>query len=321
MQAAARTSGCPDASTAALAASPKRHHMLGPFALVVGVVASIVMCIQNAGSLLGFGWELIHGAGPAAVIAFAPLGLGLGILWGGFRYLHRSSHRHASMLFTALALSTVLLYELLLPTPLRSWGTERAMQAAEVRNIRDEVLLSKRGNPIGVRLTYDVALPRAVVCHVQASGLHPSDGDHSLPNQFDFYHHTESIEPSPSSKDGFYREFKKGNVYRFTEALVPGFLKYDETTQAPCLNVTPYWEFSDADVIAAVKTRGKMQYRTSIALSSLDVPIRVSQYDYLTSHEYDLEAMYETVVKEGHKRCAGSPGRDVQRPALRVLPE
>ena len=40
-----------------------------------------------------------------------------------------------------------------------------------------------------------------------------------------------------------------------------------------------------------------------IALSSLDVPIRVSHDDYLTSHEYDLEAMYETVVKEGHKRC------------------
>jgi hypothetical protein len=69
--------------------------MLAPFALVVGVVASIVLCIQNAGSLLGFGWALIHGAGPAAVIAFAPLGLGLGILWGGFRYLHRSNHRHS----------------------------------------------------------------------------------------------------------------------------------------------------------------------------------------------------------------------------------
>jgi hypothetical protein len=195
------------------------------------------------------------------------------------------------------------------------------MQAADVRNIRDDALLSKRGNPIGVRLTYDVAFPQAVVCNVHAAGLHPSDGDHSLPNPFDFHHHAESIEPSPSSKDGFYREFKKGNVYRFTEALVPGFLKYDETTQAPCLNVTPYWEFSDADVIAAVTTRKKMRYRTSIALSSLDVPIRVSHHDYLTSHEYDLEAMYETVVKEGHERCAGSPGRDVRPPAFRVLPE
>ena len=277
--------------------------MLGPFALVVGVVASIVMCIQNAGSLLGFGWALIHGAGPAAVIAFAPLGLGLGILWGGFRYLHRSNHRHASTMFTALALSTVLLYEVLLPTPLKSWGSERAMRAADVRNIRDEVLLSARGNPIGVRLTYDVAFPQTVVCHVAAAGLFPRGGDTSLPTHFEFRGRTESIEPSPSSSDGFYSEFKKGNVYRFTETLVPGFLKYDEKTQAPCLNITPYWEFSDADVMAAVTKRRKTQYRTSIALS--DVSMSVSRRDYLTSHDYSLEAMYETVVKEGHKRCAG----------------
>ena len=277
--------------------------MLGPFALVVGVVASIVLCIQNAGSLLGFGWGLIHGAGPAALIAFAPLGLGLGTLWGGFRYLHGSNHRHASTMFSALALSTVLLYEVVLPTPLKSWGSERAMRAADVRNIRDEVLLSARGNPIGVRLTYDVAFPQTIVCHVEASGLFPRDGDTSLPTHFDFHGRTESIEPSPSSSDGFYSEFKKGNVYRFTVALVPGFLKYDEKTQAPCLNVTPYWEFSDADVMAAVTKRRTMQYRTSIALS--DGSIRVSSRDYLTSHDYSLEAMYETVVKEGHKRCVG----------------
>jgi hypothetical protein len=53
-----------------------------------------------------------------------------------------------------------------------------------------------------------------------------------------------------------------------------------------------------------VKTRGKTQYRTAIALSSHDGSTRVSHHEYLTSHEYDVEAMYETVVKEGHKRCA-----------------
>ena len=54
MQGTARISGFPNASTAALTASPNRHHMLAPFALVVGVVVSIVLCIQNAGPY----WDL-----------------------------------------------------------------------------------------------------------------------------------------------------------------------------------------------------------------------------------------------------------------------
>jgi hypothetical protein len=91
----------------------------GRFALVVALLATAVMCAQNAGSGLAFGWTLIHGAGPVAVIAFWPLGIGLGTLWGAFRYSGRSNHRYASALFTGLAVAILLLYEMVLPdTPL-----------------------------------------------------------------------------------------------------------------------------------------------------------------------------------------------------------
>ena len=63
------------------------------------------MCVQNAGSALGFGWALIHGAGPAAVAAFWPLAIGLATLWSAFWYFNRSKYRHASVLFTGLAVA------------------------------------------------------------------------------------------------------------------------------------------------------------------------------------------------------------------------
>ena len=125
------------------------------------------MCVQNAGSALGFGWALIHGAGPAAMIAFLPLGIGLGTLWVAFWYLNRSNHRHASALFAGIAVAMLVGYEMVLPaTPLTSWRSERAMKAAVVEYIRDEPLLSAKGNPIGIRVTYEVIFPHAVAANV-----------------------------------------------------------------------------------------------------------------------------------------------------------
>ena len=49
--------------------SVDRHSPSGSFRLIVALVATGAMCVQNAGSALAFGWALIHGAGPAAVAA------------------------------------------------------------------------------------------------------------------------------------------------------------------------------------------------------------------------------------------------------------
>ena len=39
------------------------------------------------------------------------------------------------------------------------------------------------------------------------------------------------------------------------------------------------------------------------ALTSDEVPIAVDHGSSVTSHEYDLQAMYQTIVTEGHQRC------------------
>lgn len=281
--------------------------MRGRSALVVALFATVAIFIQNGGSALAFGWALIHGAGPSAVLAFLPLGIGLGVLWGGFRYLSRKNSRHASGLFTVYALAMLLLNEALLPsTPLKTWKSERGMQQADVRNIRDEIVLSAKGNPIGIKITYEVMFPQTVVCNVHASALGVVGGEAPsyLSYNLDLHRrHQESINPAPSS-EGLYNEFRKGSAYRFSETRVPGFLEYDDKTQLPCLRIPPYSDLSEADILSAVKRRGNVRYHLEIMLTSDYVPVAITRASYVTSREYDLEAMYQTIVTEGHQRCS-----------------
>jgi hypothetical protein len=273
----------------------------GRFAPIVALVATGAICVQNAGSTLGFGWALIHGAGPAAVVAFWPLAIGLAMLWSAFWYLNRSKHRHAPALFTGLAVAMLVVYEMVLPaTPLTSWRSEHAMKAAVVQNIHDEPLLSAKGNPIGIRATYEVIFPHAVVANVHL-GLTRVQGE-VLPymQSKEFGRQRKTIDPEPSAKD-LYNVFERKRIYKFTVASMPGFLHYDEKTQQPCLDL--YSEISEAEIVAAIKKMDRDRYRMSISLTSDDVPIAVHHSSYVTSGEYDLQAMYQTIVTEGHQQC------------------
>jgi hypothetical protein len=280
--------------------------MRNRYTIIVALVATVALCVQNAGSALAFGWALLHGAGPAAVLAFLPLGLGLGALWGAYRYLNRSNHRHAPAMFTAFAIVTLLLYEMLLPaTPLATWRAERAMKAVEVQSIRDEVLLSSEGNPIGMRVTFEVAFPHAVVADVNLTGPSPVQGEvRPFMQLLEFgRRHSETIAPQPSSR-GSYRRFEKGQLYRFEVTRLPGFLDYDENTRQPCIRFPRHSELSEAEIVSAIRTRRRDRYRIGISLSNEVVPVSIHHGNHVTFHEYGLEAMYETILAEGHHRCA-----------------
>ena len=84
--------------------SPIRR--LGP---VIGVLASLVLCVQNVGAGTGAAWAAIHGAGLLALVAFLPLALALGLLWAGFLYLKGKPGRLAVLLFGGHALMVLLL--------------------------------------------------------------------------------------------------------------------------------------------------------------------------------------------------------------------
>ena len=115
----------------------------------------------------------------------------------------------------------------------------------------------------------------------------------------EFGRQRKTIDPEPSAKD-LYNVFERKKMYKFTVASTPGFLHYDEKTQQPCLDL--HSEISEAQIVAAIKKMDGDKYRMSIFLSSDDVAT-VDHSSYVTSGEYDLQAMYQTIVTEGHQQC------------------
>ena len=271
-------------------------------AWLIAVFASAAICAQNAEFGLGVGWGLIHGAGPAALLAFLPLALGLAALWTGYTGLQRRNVRGIPVLFTIFALAVLLVNEALLPaTPLKSWRARPAIEKVEVRNIRDDVFLSPRGNPTGIRFTFEVLFPEIVLCNVSAPILAPITGE--IPSALQFARvYQDLIDPAPSS-EGAYHVFKKGTLYTVTEVTLPNFLSYDQETREPCLRTVTTETFSEADFLSALSRTVDEKYRMDVVLTCEHVKDIVVAARYVTSRDYGVRAMYSTIAIEGNGRC------------------
>jgi hypothetical protein len=271
-------------------------------AFIVALLATVGIMAQNGQFALAFGWALIHGAGVSSVLAFLPAAIGLAILWAGYIFLKRKSIRRMALVFTTYALGVLLGTELLLPgTPLKAWIGARSLEAVEVRNVRDEVLLSARGNPIGIRVTFEAVVPRTRGYGISASVMTPANRDLPWPVHLD-HSPRHIVEPSPSPvRDDVYDVFEKGVVYTFTQDMMPAFLLYDERERAPCLrNVTTKY-VSEADFLLALSKSRDMKYHTEIQAENASD--RVVAREYVTTRGYDIEAMYRTIAIEGDRRC------------------
>jgi hypothetical protein len=217
-----------------------------------------------------------------------------------FWIVNRIRQRHAAALLPGLAVAIVLLSQVLLPaSPFRTSSSRRALKEADVRNLRDELLLSAKGNPIGIRVVCEVVFPQAVVASV-GLGLLETEAVPTVQST-QLLRESNTINPEPSS-EGDYKRFESNRLYTFTATSKPGFLAYDEKTQQPCLMVLDNAEWSEAAIVSALKNRGPERYRMWVSMRSEHVR-SVDHGRSLTSRDYDVNAMYRTIVTEGHQRC------------------
>jgi hypothetical protein len=278
--------------------------MKHPVAALVGLVATFAIVAQHQGFLMGFAWAAMHGAGVSSALALLPAAIALSILWTGYAFLKRRRISRPTVAFSVYAFGILLMNELLLPTtPLKAWREHRAIRAIEVRNVRDEPYLSALGNPIGIRVTFDAVFPRTATYAISASVLMPVVED--VPYALSLGHSTRHlVEPRPASHGASSDDvFQKGVVYTFTQEMMPNFLFYDDRRKEPCLVdvTTPY--LSEAQLRSALLKSRNMKFRTAIQADSGQGWPRVAATEYVTSRGYDLEAMYQTGVIEGNRRC------------------
>jgi hypothetical protein len=272
--------------------------MTRPGTLLIALIATVAICVQNSSFALAVGWGVLHGAGLRAFTAALPVTLGLAALWAGYVLLSRGRIRQVPVLFTLYALGILLVNELLLPTtPLKAWRAQRAVETVEVGNIRDDLALSARGNPIGIRFTFDVVFPRAGAYAVAASALQPV-GD-SSPYALQFAHAIRSsVEPDTAGE-----EFQEGIVYVFSKVFLPNFLSYDDRTGDPCFDTTTTADLSEEELRALLSKSTGTRFRNVIQVSSEHAVRTVAAAEYVTSRAYDVQAMYKTIAAEGNMRC------------------
>ncbi len=271
--------------------------------LMIALLATLAVCVQNADALPGFVWAAIHGVGAASLRALLPAAIGLAIVWAGYVFLRRRNVPRRALVFAMYVLCVVLVNEALLPsTPLKAWRRQRGAEAVEVRNIRDEVVLSAHGNPIGIRLTFEAVFPRAGAYLIGPSVLTPAEDDQFWPMSFD-HSQPSVIEPPPSRGESSFDRFDEQIVYTVTTELMPNFLSYDAREKVPCLNDVTSQYISEADFLSALSRSRSLKYRGGISVNGVLASQAWVVGEYVTSRAYDIQAMYQTIQKEGNGRC------------------
>jgi hypothetical protein len=273
---------------------------------LIALAASAIICVQNLPVLTAIGWALLHGAGLLAVLAFAPAAIALAVLWGGYRLITSRVSSPATVVFAMFAIAVVVANELLLPaTPLKGWVGQGALEGVRVLKVRDEPLLSSRGNPIGVRISFDAVVPRTGPYSISASTLASASGETIWPLHFGHMLGLPTVQPEPTNQsDSPYDVFQKDVVYTFVQDMLPGFIRYDEKTKTPCLAEVRTKYITEADFLSALAANRDIRLRTSIQVDGEHNAVSVVAAEAVTSRAYDMQAIYDTIAKEDGGRCA-----------------
>jgi hypothetical protein len=272
---------------------------------LIALVASVIVCAQNALSVMGFTWALIHGVGVESALAFAPAAIALAVIWGGYFFITRKVSTRATPAFAALASAVVVLNELVLPaTPLQAWRSNRALNGVRVLEVRDEPLLSAQGNPIGVRISFDAVVPRTMGYTMYASAyIITTSGVAIAPLGFR-YLGDRRVDPAPMPQpESIYDIFQQGVVYTISQDMVPMFFRYDEKTKKPCLAEVRTKFITEGDFLSALAANRNVPLNVDVSVNGEYNAVSVSVADRVTSRRYDMQAIYETIGHEGGGRC------------------
>ena len=257
------------------------------FAVVYAVLAAFL-------ALLG----AIHGpeAFPYAVLGC--LVVAEGVLWWWYFFLRRHDYQVKTWMLLAGALA---LGVAMTATAKSSWGPlvnlevarqERLAVATEVVGVRDEVLLSPRGNPIGIRVKYSARFPNRD--YFWQSAL--LQGDSRLPVGVwaDGRRVAEVIEPPMTTDRNGVRRYEKGKTYDFTTEFLPNFLIWNADKSRLCiLDPPPEYAAAFRDLMA---NGPPVRYTVTIPGTKYHVP---------TKQAYDLKSFYQGVEKEGPAHLQG----------------
>ena len=158
---------------------------------------------------------------------------------------------------------------------------------AKVYNMKDEILFSKMGNPIGIRLNYQMRFPDNKLVtmypekhfHVDIwAGMHIANQNSEPP----------MIATNPPKHE-------RGKFYNFTIDMIPNFLIPNiDKTKPLCIAKMPK-EYADA-------FQKLLQNNEAMHFS---IEVWDTKYREVTANNYSLKEFYDGAIKEGLLECKG----------------
>lgn len=215
-------------------------------------------------------------------------------LWWIYFLIKRRNFRRNTLIFSLSALGVgLLLVGTIIASwePLLDWDIHRQEKRAgntEVLDMRDETLLSSRGNPIGIRLRYSMRFPDNNYFWHSAS-MDPEKylgvsiwANMRIANR--------SIEPPMIGTDPLRCE--QGKTYNFIVDMIPYFVVHNPDETRRCI-LQPPKEYSDA-FQRLVQSSERVHFN-----------IRVSgtRFSGMTTNTCNLKEFYDGAIKEGAFEC------------------
>jgi hypothetical protein len=176
---------------------------------------------------------------------------------------------------------------------------------AQVAEWKDELLVSDKGNPIGIRLHYAIRFPAAGSYSPQPQ-VYPERITSTYTGATGMRILRGSVEPLPEGLQtpaqfffGARAQFRADTVYRFSVDLVPNYAVFDEAKKSFCLQTKPYLQPGLRERFdREVRGEARIRYRLSFAGTDLD-----GRTPTLTENAYVPNRWYQGFVKEGSVDC------------------
>jgi hypothetical protein len=256
----------------------------------------------------------VHGSSLFPYFELGFLVTAIAVLWWLCFYIPRRKVKHAS---GALTLSGIGLGALLIVAsfasrgPLIDWDVRQMQKraaATKVFNMRDEILLSQQGAPIGIRLNYSLLFPDSNY-YWQSPLLFPQN---DIGYTVGWNIVRETIEPAMQVVTAgadlvaietahlapVVRRYEQGKVYNLTVDLVPDFLALSADRNRLCI-VRPPTQFAAA--LEQLLTRENNSF--------YKVTVSGTTYSGLTQKAYSLQSFYNGAIREGASECKYRDGR------------
>lgn len=255
----------------------------------IGIIFTLGYIVLTYFLVLGLGR---HGPGLIGYFATGYLVIAIIGLWRiNFFVSRRDLKRKTYIFFFSGLIIAVLLVGAIFASlkplvELEVYQLQRHAASTEVSDMKDEVLFSPKGNPIGIRLKYSMRFPDSNYFW-ESPTMSP---DKYLDVIFWMNIANQTIEPPMIGTDPL--KYEQGKIYNFTVDMIPNFVMQNVDKTKSCIRKLPV-EYKDA-------FQKLIQNDEAVRFT-----IRVSgtEYSGVTNNTYSLKLFYDNAIKEGAFEC------------------